>query len=172
MSKGATGITATGTIGNVTFFRMDGKQYMRGKSSLTRKRVLNAPEFESTRKHASHFGRASALASEIYQLLPQTAQGRPIFRTIAGEAASLLYTGKEEQEVKDILLKKYIKDPDCENVMANYGKDFKSPQVRKMNRHLRSVFFTRLVETRKPTKNFARAWRQGEPFKPKLFGDS
>ena len=171
MGKGATGTTATGTIGNVTFFRMDGKQYMRAKSNLTRKRVLEAPEFEETRKHASHFGRASALASEIYQALPQTAQGRPIFRTIAGEAASLLYTGKEEQEVKDILLKKYIKDPDCENIMAVYGKNFRSPQVRQMNRQLRSIFLRRVTASNQSTTNFKRAWRHGEPFNPRLFGD-
>jgi hypothetical protein len=171
MGKGAIGTTATGTIGNVTFYKMDGKIYTRGKSSLTRKRVLENEEFASTRKYASHFGRGSALASEVYQLLPQTAKGRPLFRVIAGEAASMLYTGKEEQEVKDILLKKYIQEPDCENVMARYGKDFKSPQVRQMNRQLRSVFFRSLIQKGKGTKRFKRAWRHGEPFRPHLFGD-
>ena len=170
MGKEAIGVTATGTIGNVTFYRMDGKQYSRAKSSLSRERVLTKPEFELTRKHAGQFGRASALASEIYQALPQTAQGRPIFRTIAGEAASLLYSGKEEQEVKDILFKKYIQDPDCENIMAIY-KSFKSPQVRQMNRQLRSIFLRRVSDTGKSTKNFARAWRHGQPFNPRLFGD-
>src|ERR1044071_1020046 len=165
MPKKASGITATGTIGNVTFYQMDGKQYSRAKSSLTGKRVLTDPKFELTRKHAGQFGRGSALASQIYELMPQTAKGRPIFRAIAGEAASLLYTGKEEQEVKDILLKKYIQDPDCENVMATYGKDFKSPQVRQMNRILRNTIFRRVSEAGKSTTNFKRAWRHGEPFR-------
>src|ERR1044071_8019236 len=171
MGKEAIGVTATGTIGNVTFYRMDGKQYSRAKSSLSRERVLTKPEFELTRKHAGQFGRASALASQIYQALPQTAQGRPIFRTIAGEAASLLYSGKEEQEVKDILFKKYIQDPDCENVMATYGKNFRSPQVRQMNRQLRSIFLRRVAASNQSTTNFKRAWRHGEPFNPQLFGD-
>jgi hypothetical protein len=171
MPKGARGITATGTIGNVTFYEMDGKTYARAKSSLTGKRVKTDEKFALTRQYASHFGRGSALASEVYELMPQTAKGRPIFRAIAGEAASLLYTGKEEQEVKGILLKKYIQDPDCENVMATYGKNFKSPQVRQMNRKLRDTIFRRLSETGKSTTNFKRAWRHGEPFRPHLFGD-
>src|SRR5712672_2962614 len=107
MAKLPEGVHFTGTIGNVCYYEIGDRTYARTKSSLTRKRVLKSKSFEKTRKHASDLALASRIASAIYKLLPADVKGRWIYRAITGEAASLLYKGKTEQEVKECLWKKY-----------------------------------------------------------------
>ena len=114
MAKMDEGIFISGTIGNLTFYQMYGRTYMRTKSSLTRKRVLKSKEFEQTRKHASDLGRAAQIGSVVYQALPAEMKERWLYRAITGEAASLLYEGQEEDEVQEFLWKKYIEDTGVE----------------------------------------------------------
>jgi hypothetical protein len=95
-------------------------------------------------------------------------KGRWLYRAITGEAASLLYEGKEEQEVKDILWKKYIYDTKCENEEAikkgclNFS--FASKESR---HHLRKVFLDRWENQDKPTHIFKQLWCRRGIFKPK-----
>lgn len=98
----------SGTIGNICIYRLDGHTYARAKSTLSRKQVLESKAFESTRKHAGDMGRAARIGSAVYRALPAAEKGRPVYQTITGEAASLLYKGIEEEEVRAILWEKYI----------------------------------------------------------------
>src|SRR5689334_3348314 len=96
------------TIGDLCYYVMRNRTYLRSKSTLSRKRVLKSKEFEKTRNYASKFAIANKLASPVYKALPLDIRARWIYRSIAGEAASLLYQGKSETEVNDILWEKYI----------------------------------------------------------------
>ncbi|MDP4263728.1 MAG: hypothetical protein Q8941_14470, partial [Bacteroidota bacterium] len=66
MAKQAGPIFLSGTIGNVTYYRLHGKHYARLISSLTGKRVKTDPCFRNTMRNATMFGKASKIASTIY----------------------------------------------------------------------------------------------------------
>jgi hypothetical protein len=175
MAKAAEGIHFTGTIGNICFYQWGDRTFARTKSSLTRDRVLKSKEFTATRKHAGDMGRASRLASEIYKALPGDIKGRWIFRAIAGHAASLLYKGKSEQEVKDILLKKYvlaIYDDNKKRIntkdktTGNIGGLQMAPSTKQANRQFHDIFLQQWEQQGKPAQFFNRAWKRGSTFNP------
>ncbi|HET6769592.1 MAG TPA: hypothetical protein VFH08_19430 [Chitinophagaceae bacterium] len=101
-------ISISGTVGNVCVYEVDGKLYMRSKSSLTRKRVLKSKAFERTRRYANDMGKAARLGSAIYWDLPVEKRNRAVYQSITGMAASLLYKGVSEEEVQNMLKKKYV----------------------------------------------------------------
>ena len=103
-------ISISGTVGNVCIYEVDGQLYMRSKSSLTRKRVLKSKAFEKTRRYASDMGKAARLGSTIYWDLPPAQRNRSVYQAITGMAASLLYKGMSEEEVQNIVKKKYVDD--------------------------------------------------------------
>ena len=80
----------TSTIGDLTFYMMDGVNYVRIKSSLTRKRVLKSPDFRKTRLYAGFMARASKIGSVIYQALPHDWRQGWMYRAFTGEALQLL----------------------------------------------------------------------------------
>ncbi|MEO8403927.1 MAG: hypothetical protein ABI480_05015 [Chitinophagaceae bacterium] len=155
----------SGTIGNICFYQSGGSSFARAKSSLTRKRVLKSKEFEKTRKHASDLGTASRIASVIYKALPADVKGRWIFRAITGDAASMLYEGKTEAVVKDLLQWKYI-----DSIYGKKEEKRKSSTVsastKQANRQWQAIFRDLWVKQGKPTLYFVRAWRKGESFNP------
>lgn len=51
---------------------------------------------------------ATRIGSEIYKALPGNVRDRSIYRSITGQAARMLYVGKSQVEVKELLLKKYL----------------------------------------------------------------
>ena len=160
MAKLAEGVHFTGTIGNICYYEVGGRTFMRKKSSLTRKRVLKSKEFEKTRKHASDLALAARIGSAIYKLLPADIKGRWIYRAITGEAASLLYKGKGEQEVKDFLWKKYILDTECasEEVIKSGSVNI-IPSTKSINHRLKMIFLDRWEKQGRAVYDFKRAWR-------------
>jgi hypothetical protein len=159
MGRMAKGIHFTGTIGNICYYEVDDRTFVRSKGSLTKKRVLEDKEFEKTRKFAGDLGRASRIGSFIYKALPADIKGRWIFRAITGEAASLLYEGKSEQVVKDLLYQKYIQDTGCENEPA-------LPSTKKVNQQFHVIFLDRWQKQNKPVFYFKRAWTHRKRFNP------
>ncbi|MGH2645020.1 MAG: hypothetical protein ACRDE2_13790, partial [Chitinophagaceae bacterium] len=93
----------------VCFYRMDGKYYVRMKSSLTRKRVLKDPKFRLTRVHAATLGEASKIASLIYRQISGECKKHALYREITGKAIYLLREGKEEEIVFQLLSLQYLK---------------------------------------------------------------
>jgi len=59
-----------GTIGNITGYRMNGKHYLKTKSSLSRRQILKKDCFSNTRRNAKWFGEAQSIAKQIYHELP------------------------------------------------------------------------------------------------------
>jgi hypothetical protein len=87
---------------------MHGKSYIRMKSSLSGKRVKTSPEFRSTMAYAGILGRASRVASVIYQALPKDFREGWMYRAFTGEAIQWLKKGKADAAVKEILWKTYV----------------------------------------------------------------
>jgi len=169
MGKMREGIHFTGTIGNICFYQVGDRTYARAKSSLTRKRVLKDKEFRKTRRYANDLGRASRIGSEIYKALPGDIKGRWIFRAITGEAASLLYEGKTEQEVKAILWEKYIAKTGCGNREAAKGNRVNVVSSTKKSRgYLKAIFLERWKKQGKEDFYFEFAWRDRQ-YRPEYF---
>lgn len=102
----------TGAIDDLCFYKMEGKYYLRMKSSLTGKRVKRDPAFRRTRENAAQLGQASKLASGVYRRLPAEQRKRAYYRQITGEALRLLYGGKTVQEVLKYLEQKFLRIED------------------------------------------------------------
>ena len=96
------------TMHNLTFYCMEGRNFVRTKSSLTRKRVLRSPEFERTRYHARLMAKASMIGSFVYNALPQYWRQGWMYRSFTGEALTLLKAGKKEDEIQQNLLQQYV----------------------------------------------------------------
>ena len=57
------------TIGKLTFYMMEGRNFVRKKSSLTRHKVLYSPQFENTRHNAGIMGKAAKIGSLVFNAL-------------------------------------------------------------------------------------------------------
>jgi hypothetical protein len=104
MAKQAGPIFIEGTLDDLTFYKMQGEYYVRMKSRLTRKRVLESPRFARTRMHAGQLADASRIASQLYRSIPKEKKDRQIFRAFVGKAKVLLAQGKDKKVVLDILM--------------------------------------------------------------------
>jgi hypothetical protein len=64
-------IRIRGTIGNITFFRRNGKYFCMKKPSLSAERIRTDPAYAKTRSLNKKIGKCSKLAAAIYKLIPQ-----------------------------------------------------------------------------------------------------
>jgi hypothetical protein len=103
MARQTGDIKITGTIGDITFYRMDGEYYARMKSSLTAKKVKTHPHFALTRMYAKWLGEASKLASEVYRTLPGEERKYTVFCRLKTVAHKLVKEGVVREEVLDVL---------------------------------------------------------------------
>src|SRR5881275_3032230 len=102
-------IKITGTIDNLTFYKMDGIYYVRKKSSLSRKKVLTAPCFERTRMHATQFKLAVNIASRLYRPIKKEDKNIHLFRKMIGRAKTLLHKGNQINEIMLIITEELLK---------------------------------------------------------------
>ncbi|RPD42557.1 hypothetical protein EG028_05120 [Chitinophaga barathri] len=93
-------IPIVGTIGNITFYEMNGQYYARGKSSLSGKRVKTDWRFERTRMYSRRMGLASAAAGRIYRTLRVKEQDVTFFRKMVSTGLRLLKTGCAEERLE------------------------------------------------------------------------
>lgn len=96
------------TIGKLTFYMMEGRNFVRKKSSLTRRKVLYSPQFENTRRNANVMGKASKIGSQVYNALPGYWRQGWMFRSFTGEAYTMLKAHKGEEEILQQLLQRYV----------------------------------------------------------------
>ena len=104
MAKQVGLIPITGTIGDATYYKLEGEYYVRAKSSLCGKRVKSDPKFALTMRNAKRFGIASKLASQVYKSMDEDKRNRSMYREFASKAVELVRQGKNEEEIKTILL--------------------------------------------------------------------
>ena len=93
-----------GTIGDVTFYEMDGQFYARKKSSLDGKRVKKDPRFKRTMEEAIGFGKASTAAQAVYWALPEEMQVHGFYGRLTGRMRKLMRVGKTAREAQVQLL--------------------------------------------------------------------
>jgi hypothetical protein len=96
------------TIGNLTFYMMEGRNFVRKKSSLTRRKVLYSPQFKNTRHFAGLMAKASKIGSQVYNALPEYWRQGWMYRSFTGEAYKMIKAGKTEAEIQQVLLQRYV----------------------------------------------------------------
>lgn len=97
----------TGTIDDITFYKMGGIYYARMKSCLTGKRFWKDKAFEGSRKSALALGQASRLASKLYKTFTIEVKSRSLFCKLTGEIKLLIKTGHTEEEITSWFLLVY-----------------------------------------------------------------
>ena len=108
------------TMCNLTFYMMEGRNFVRTKSSLTRRKVLYSPQFKNTRHHAAIMAKASKIGSLVYSALPAYWRQGWMFRSFTGEAYTMLKAWKKQEEIQKLLMQRYVepivnKQPENEN---------------------------------------------------------
>jgi hypothetical protein len=98
----------TGTIGDLTFYKLFEKYYVRTKSSLDRERIKRDKAFERFRRCASVFGRASALASVLYWSLPLEQRGHGVQGRLTGEFYQLLLSEVGVDRAVEVMVERYL----------------------------------------------------------------
>lgn len=166
MARLAEGIHFSGTIGELTYYQRWGITYVRTKGSVTRERVLKSREYATTRRYAGKLAVASRIASPVYRALPADRRARWVFRTITGEAASLLYKGMTEQEVTQALWKKYIQDTECDKNSVNPPAYNPYSSTKETKDKLRKLFLERWEKQEKDLYDFKMAWRYPRSYDP------
>lgn len=101
-------IFIVGTIGDLTYYKMNGRYYVRLKSTLSGKKIKTSPRFKLTRMYGVFFGKASKIASGVYRSLPREWRQHWMYRDFTGEAMQLLKKGKQEEEIKAMLFERYV----------------------------------------------------------------
>ena len=108
MAKQVGIIKITGTIDDITFYKMGEEYYARMKSSLTGKRFWKDPAFEGSRKSALALGVASKLASLLYKTLPKERKGRSIFQKLTGRIKLMILDHKETEVIIQWFTREYV----------------------------------------------------------------
>ena len=96
------------TIDGVCFYKMNGKYYVRMKSSLTGKQVKTSRRFVRTMQSAGRMARGSKIAAAIYKALPVGMKEFSLYRALVGEAVLLLKAGKTDEEAWLVLWERYL----------------------------------------------------------------
>jgi hypothetical protein len=100
MGKQTSDKIVTGTIDDLVFYKMDGKGYVRTKSSLTGKQFKTQQRFANSRKSAARFKTANILASKVYRSMPADKRKYAFFCLLKTTAIRLLKTDAPAHEVK------------------------------------------------------------------------
>lgn len=111
MAKQISNNIITGNIDNLVFYRMEGKGYVRSKSSLTSKQFKTKACYANSRKSANRFKTANIIAGEVYRNLPEDKRQYALFCILKTNAIRLLKSGTTEQEVKTHLEKLSLVQP-------------------------------------------------------------
>jgi hypothetical protein len=166
MAKLAEGVHFSGTIGNLTFYQRWGRTYVRTKGTVTRERVLKSREYVKTRQYANNLALASRIASPVYRALPADVRARWIFRSITGDAASLLYKGMNEKEVTEMLWNKYIGDIKGNKTEIKPQAFNPMPGTKEVKNKLSKLFLERWQKQEKYLPDFKLAWKDPRSYDP------
>ena len=103
MAKQCGPIFITGLCDNLCFYQMEGKYYVRMKSSLNGKRVKTDPAFAGTMQYAGLLANASKISSVVYRSLPEGTKTKGLYRKFMGKAMRWLKAGHDPEEVMVLL---------------------------------------------------------------------
>jgi len=71
MAKQAGSVFIEGCFDDLTFYKMDGKYYVRMKSSLSSRKFWKNKAFERSRQSCKRFAEGNKLASKLYRMLEE-----------------------------------------------------------------------------------------------------
>jgi hypothetical protein len=108
MAKQSGVIKITGTIGNITFYKMNGEYYARSKSSLSGKRVKKDPNYERFRTYSGRMACASQMAGSIYRSLRKADREVSLYRKMVSEGLRLLRAGCAEERLEETLRARFL----------------------------------------------------------------
>jgi len=97
----------TGTVGDRTYYKLNGQYLVRAKSTLSRRRVKRSPAFQRTMEYAGWLAQASKVASEVYRMIPREQRRVEIYRAMTGLAMAFIKEGMDQEMVKNRLIQKY-----------------------------------------------------------------
>lgn len=108
MAKQIGFVKVRGTIGGITFYKLNGGYYARKKSSLSKERVLRDAAFAGSRRSSALFGTASKLAKIVYRRMPIKKKGHGGIGKLTAKANGLLHEGIAAADALELLLEKYV----------------------------------------------------------------
>lgn len=104
MAKQAGDIFITGTIDDLCFYRMNGKYYVRMKSSLSSKKFWKHKAFEGARRSCSRFAEGNKLASRVYRMIEEEKRVYPLFCFLKKKAIQLLKEEMSPEKAEEVLI--------------------------------------------------------------------
>jgi len=108
MAKQIGFVKVRGTIGGITFYKLNGGYYARRKTSLCKERVLRDAAFAGSRRSSALFGTASKLAKIVYRRMPIKKKGHGMIGKLTANANRLLHDGVGADDALELLLEKYV----------------------------------------------------------------
>jgi hypothetical protein len=129
------------TIRDLTFYCMEGRNFVRKKSSLTRRKVLYSPQFKNTRHFAGLMAKASKIGSLVFNALPAYWRQGWMYRSFTGEAFRMLKAGKKAPEIQQVLWERYVKEVVSRQPKEVIIAQFNS-QPKRAYRKLNSTYWT------------------------------
>lgn len=139
MAKQTGEIKIIGTIDDLVFYRMGEDYFVRTKSSLEGKRFWKDKVFAGSRRSAGLLGTASAVASQLYRLVPKESKSRELFREITGKVKLKLAGGADLHSIKVWFGETYLPGKDVPQKPAVV-----KPKVADPTRPFPPAAFTRL----------------------------
>jgi hypothetical protein len=104
MAKQAGDFFIEGTIDDLTYYKMEGKYYVRMKSSLTGKKFWKRKAFERSRQSCKRFSEGNKLASKLYRMIREEKRVCKLFCFLKKRAIQLLKDGKTSSEAEEMLM--------------------------------------------------------------------
>jgi len=98
----------TGTVGDRTYYKLNGQYLVRAKSTLSRRRVKRSPAFQRTMEYAGWLAQASKVASEVYRMIPRERRKVEKYRAMTGMAMKFIKVGMDKEMVKSRLIEKFV----------------------------------------------------------------
>jgi len=98
----------TGTVGDRTYYKLNGQYLVRAKSTLSRRRVKRSPAFRRTMEYAGWLAQASKVAAEVYRMIPRERRRVEKYRAMTGMAMKFIKEGMDKAMVKSRLIEKYV----------------------------------------------------------------
>jgi len=108
MAKQTGIIKVRGTVGGITFYKLNGDYYARKKTSLNKERVLRDVAFAGSRRSSGLFGTAAKIAKVIYRRLPVQKKGHGVIGMLTSKANRMLHEGMPADDALELLLEKYV----------------------------------------------------------------
>lgn len=104
MAKQAGEFFIEGSFDDLCFYKMDGKYYVRMKSSLSSKKFWKHKAFEGSRRSCERFAEGNRLASKLYRMIEEEKRVYSLFCFLKKKAILLLKEGKSLPETEERLL--------------------------------------------------------------------